>query len=229
MRILTPARGLCAVLALILIPSVAIAQYYGPEYGPYGPGPYAYGPPDGPGPGPGYYRRGGRAYRGGRGGTVSYGGFRIANPGDPDQLDAVQHQIDIVNNAGLSRSSLKMFHGQPIKFGGRSHSEGREVVLGNLQGKGARPVLLHEFMHVYHRHLPGGNRNPTILRYYNEAVYNGLYQPGSYMMKNPGEFFAMTASAYLNGTVGRPPYNREAIAQQQPGYYAYLAKLFGPR
>ena len=49
------------------------------------------------------------------------------------------------------------------------------------------------------------------------------------MMSNPAEFFAVTASCYLNGTVARDPYTREAIRERQPDYYAYLSRLFGSR
>jgi hypothetical protein len=47
------------------------------------------------------------------------------------------------------------------------------------------------------------------------------------MLKNPAEFFAMTASAFLHGSIARPPYTRETVIRTQPVYARYLAQLFG--
>ena len=83
-------------------------------------------------------------------------------------------------------------------------------------------------MHILHRStFPGGFDNPTIERFYQEAVAGNLFPADSYMMSNRREYFAVTASCYLYGSVERPPYTRQAIAQQQPDYYAYLGRLFG--
>ena len=131
---------------------------------------------------------------------------------------------------------LTRFRSVPIRisvsfFGGGSHcSGGSEVVLGSLQPNDERPVLLHEYMHVLeYRTFPGGFRNPTMLRFYEQAREHGLYPPDSYMMSNPAEFFAVTASCYLHCTVARDPYTRATIQERQPDYFAYLSRLFGPR
>jgi hypothetical protein len=42
------------------------------------------------------------------------------------------------------------------------------------------------------------------------------------MLRNPGEFFAMTASAYLYGRIARPPCDRATVRAMQPYYYRYL-------
>ena len=111
---------------------------------------------------------------------------------------------------------------------GSHYSGGSEVYLGSLAPNDDRPVLLHEYMHVLHfRRMPGGVRNPDIRHFYEEALARNLYPAGSYMLSNPAEFFAMTASCYLHGTVARPPYDRATIQAQQPDYYNYLAHLFG--
>jgi len=91
-----------------------------------------------------------------------------------------------------------------------------------------QPVVLHELLHAYHFHmLPGGFHNPDVLRYYQNAIRGQRYKPGAYVLKNPLEFFAVTASLYLWGHVDREPFTRENLREQQPIYYAWLGALFG--
>ena len=226
--------GAAAALAsLAMAPAVAGVlpiQYGGPTMGdPYG------GTPDA---GPG---RPAQA-RGPVGPFQSYRGFRV-DLGEargaidvPSALAEIEHQIDIVDRAGVSPSMLAEFRAVPIRIsasfagGGGHYGGGSEVTLGSLQPNDDRPVLLHEYMHVLeYRSFPGGFHNATVGRFYDEARASGLYPAESYMMSNPAEFFAVTASCYLNGTVARDPYTRAAIRERQPDYYAYLTRVFGPR
>ena len=222
-------------------------QYDGPMMGAPGDGM----PGDvGPGMGPGYGGRGPsgggmgqrRESHGPMGPFESYRGFRVdigEAQGTIDVASAmgeVEHQIDIVDRSGVGASMLARFRAVPIRIsasfaGGGSHYRGgSEVTLGSLQPGDDRPVLLHEYMHVLeYRTFPGGFRNPTVRRYYEEAQARGLYPAESYMMSNPAEFFAVTASCFLNGTVARDPYTRAAIRERQPDYYAYLSSVFGRR
>ena len=170
---------------------------------------------------------------------VDYHGFQIdiggvegvMNP--TNAIGSVEHQIDIVDSAGLSPSMLRLFRSVPIRVSARfaegSHySGGSDVVLGGGFNDD-RPVLLHEYMHVLnYKTMPQGFHNPTIVGFYKEALEKGLYRPGAYMLLNPSEFFAITASCYLHGTVAREPFTKEAILEKQPDYYAYLARMFGP-
>ena len=217
-------------------------QYADPGFGgPYG-GPYANGMGGYPGQGQGF--RGGPGQQGRAafptGRYVVYHGFKI-DVGEaegrvdvPSALTALDHQIDIVDRSGLSASLLQTFRSVPIRISvtftgsGGHYKGGQEVVMGSLAANDDRPVLLHEYMHVMHyKRFPGGFQNPTIRHFYEEAMARNLYPAGSYMLTNPAEFFAMTASCYLNGTVARPPYDRATIRNQQPDYYAYLGQLFG--
>ncbi len=210
----------------------------GMERGPFmGPGPY------GPGRnfrGVGRHRR--RADRGPIGPFASYHGFRIDLGEAQGRIDVrsalgeVEHQIDIVDRSGVSPAMLARFRAVPIRIsvsfsgGGSHYTGGSEVTLGALQPNDDRPVLLHEYMHVLeYRTFSGGFHNATVGRFYEEARERGLYPQGAYMMSNPAEFFAVTASCYLHGTVARDPYTRAAIRERQPDYYAYLSRLFGPR
>ncbi len=233
---------------------VLLAQYDGPGYyGPYGPGGgYDEGPFGGMPPGYGrdgpYRDRSGYAalrhrrepIRHGILQRVSYHGFRIdlsrgaGSPSLASEVASVEHQIDIVDSVGLSMSDLQLFRSLPIRvargLGDTGHySGGSTVALNDLSASDNRPILLHEYMHVlHHRRIPGGFHNPEIRHFFDEARSEGLYQPDAYLMRNPGEFFAVTASCYLYGTVAREPFDRQTIRQRQPDYYAYLERLFGP-
>ena len=233
---------------------VVPVQYGGPMMGgpmmgdPYG-GPPGFDPRMGPGPdgqdfdgpGPGYRgMRRPRPQRSAAGSFRSYHGFRIDLAGarggrdGSGALAAIEHQIDIVDRSGVSPSMLAQFRAVPIRVstssGGSHYSGGSRVTLGALQPDDDRPVLLHEYMHVLeYRSFPGGFHNGTVGRFFEQARAEGLYPPDSYMMSNPAEFWAVTASCYLNGTVARDPYTREAIRERQPDYYAYLSRVFGPR
>ena len=91
------------------------------------------------------------------------------------------------------------------------------------------PVLLHEFLHVYHaRMMPRGFDNKGIQDYYGEAKSKDLYGKEAYAIKNHKEFFAVTASIFLAGKDStHEPFTREKLKEKQPEYYKYLAGVFG--
>jgi hypothetical protein len=47
------------------------------------------------------------------------------------------------------------------------------------------------------------------------------------VLSNAAEFYAVTASLFLYGSVARPPYNRQTLRAAQPDYYNYLIRMFG--
>jgi hypothetical protein len=62
------------------------------------------------------------------------------------------------------------------------------------------PVMLHEFLHVYHaRLMPQGYDNRGILAFYAEGKSKNFYPKEAYVLKNNREFFAVTASIFLAG------------------------------
>ena len=62
------------------------------------------------------------------------------------------------------------------------------------------PVMLHEFLHVYHaRLMPQGYDNRGILAFYAEGKSKNFYPKEAYVLKNNIEFFAVTASIFLAG------------------------------
>lgn len=90
-------------------------------------------------------------------------------------------------------------------------------------------VLLHELLHAYHaRLLPDGYANKGVIAYYALAKSQDMLPKEAYAMKNPMEFFAVTASIFLAGkSEFHDPKSREALKEKMPDYYKYLVGVFG--
>jgi hypothetical protein len=90
------------------------------------------------------------------------------------------------------------------------------------------PVMLHEFLHVYHaRLMPNGYENKGIKDFYGQAKAKQLYEKDAYVMKNQNEFFAVTASIFLAGKDVNEPHTRAQLKEKQPEYFKYLVGVFG--
>lgn len=91
------------------------------------------------------------------------------------------------------------------------------------------PVMLHEFLHVYHaRLMPNGYENKGIKDFYGQAKGKQLYDKDAYVMKNQNEFFAVTASIFLAGKDAvHEPHTRAQLKEKQPEYFQYLVGVFG--
>ena len=163
----------------------------------------------------------------------------INNQSDYDELlAATKEQIDIVYEVGLSEEVLTFFQSVPfelvppgsLKSPGRYGGKLRGLqVSAMLTAVGHKPVLLHELMHAYHdQRIESGFRNPDILKYFERAQGLTAYAPRSHMMENAGEFFACAATTYLYGVTAQEPFQREKVKKNQPEFFAYLQRLFGP-
>ncbi|UHC17731.1 hypothetical protein LRS73_07630 [Methylobacterium currus] len=173
-------------------------------------------------------------------GGESYRGYRIEMDRDVPNAEigrlrrAAEHQVDIVEATVLDGGTKAFLRRFPVivrtgSGAGSHYSGGDSVNIAVENPDDDRPILLHEYMHVYHfRKLPGGRNNPDILTFYGRARNGGFYPAGAYVLKNQGEFFAMTASAYLHGRLAREPFTRGELRRKQPVYYRFLARLFGP-
>jgi hypothetical protein len=91
------------------------------------------------------------------------------------------------------------------------------------------PVLLHELLHAYHAKLMGaGFDNLGVKAMYAQAVSKNAFGKEEYVMKNPTEFFAVTASVFLAGKgVISEPHTRAELKEKMPKYYKFLVELFG--
>ena len=91
------------------------------------------------------------------------------------------------------------------------------------------PVMLHEMLHAYHNKLMGGGiENLGIKAMYAKAVSQNAFPKEDYVMTNPQEFFAVTASVFLagKGAISEPK-TRAALKEKLPKYYKFLVELFG--
>ncbi|WP_342154125.1 hypothetical protein [Methylorubrum sp. SB2] len=173
-------------------------------------------------------------------GGERYRGYRIEIAQDVPNAEigklrqAAEHQVDLVEATGLDASTKAFLRRFPVvvRSGsgeGSHYSGGDSVTIAVDDPMDDRPILLHEYMHVYHfRKLPGGRNNPDILTFYGRARNGGFYPAGAYVLKNQAEFFAMTASVFLHGRLAREPFTRDELRRKQPVYYGFLSRLLGP-
>jgi len=91
------------------------------------------------------------------------------------------------------------------------------------------PILLHEFLHAFHKRLmPNGYDNLGIRGYFAQTKTKDVIDKKSYTLMNQMEFFAVTASIFLAGKESiHEPKTREALKEKLPDYYKYLVGVFG--
>lgn len=152
-------------------------------------------------------------------------------------LAAVKRQIEIVETVGLAEEVLKFFRSVPILMlpdstgtPGLYSKRNKRVALKYLDLAPTKPILLHEFLHAYHDQImAGGYENADIMHYYEMALQRYRMSKSEYFLSNEKEFFAVTASIYLYGSIKRAPFDRATIKTAQPLYWTYLEGLFGKR
>jgi len=171
--------------------------------------------------------------------NFDYRGWRIrasaaARAGRPDKsVRAIKAQIDIIEQLGLKPQVMNAWRALPIYA---DPSNGREVgrytadhriVLRVKRLDAKRPSLLHALLLAYQdQRLPGGFANPDVARFRQQITDRHVWPKTAIMLENNGEFFAVTASAYLYGEITREPYTRADLKKTQPDYYQWLASLF---
>ena len=176
--------------------------------------------------------------------TATYHGFTVELAGFGDDratqaaLVLVKEQIDMVERVDLSGAQLGFFRSLKLRISGDlrgfygTYNNG-EISLAPAQIDGHNPTLLHEYMHALHdKKLPGGFANKEIAAAYQDAFNVKRYEGtnGAYFLTNSHEFFAVTATLYLSGSLPyNRPYSRGSIRESQPIYYKFLGQLFGAR
>jgi hypothetical protein len=148
-------------------------------------------------------------------------------------IRAIKAQIDIVEQVGLKPEMLNTLRALPIEAdasAGREvgrYSADRRVLLRVKRLDAKRPALLHALLLAYiDRRMPSGFANPEIGRFRQQIIARRVWPKTAIMLQNNGEFFAVTASAYLYGEITREPYTRADLKKTQPEYFRWLAKLF---
>jgi len=152
----------------------------------------------------------------------------------PDRtVKAIKAQIDIVEQLNLKPPVLQAMRALPIyadPSNGREvgrYTADRRIVLRVRRLDAKRPALLHALLLAYQdQHLPGGFANPDVARFRQQILARHVWPKTAIMLDNDGEFFAVTASAYLYGEITREPYTRADLRKTQPDYYQWLGRLF---
>jgi hypothetical protein len=152
----------------------------------------------------------------------------------PDKtVRGIKTQIDIVEQLRLRPDVIAQMRTEPIYAdvsAGREvgrYSSDRQVLLRVRRLDPKRPSLLHALLLAYQdRHLPGGFANADIARFRQRIIDRHVWPKNAMMLQNNGEFFAITASAYLYGAITREPYTRADLRKTQPDYLQWLANLF---
>lgn len=150
-------------------------------------------------------------------------------------LAAARRQIEIVETVGLAEETLKFFRSVPIMLQpastgtpGLYSKRNKRVSLKHVDLAPNQPILLHEFLHAYHDQIMAdGYQNADILHFYEMALQRYRMSRSEYFLSNEKEFFAVTASIYLYGSIKRAPFDRKTIQSMQPLYWQYLEGLFG--
>lgn len=164
-------------------------------------------------------------------------GFRIdwqGGPQTPAVARSLAAQIALVKALPIDPAVAAFFADQVVTVdlaeGTHTRAGPRGVFFERRAMPPGNPVLLHELIHRYQLlRMPGGRDNPDVRRFYEQARASGLYPADAYMLSNPFEFFAMTASVVLNGRAARPPFTRANVAAKSPDLYRFIVATFGLR
>lgn len=175
---------------------------------------------------------------------MEYHGFHI----DDRQLEAgqresftasIHEQLDVVEKAGVPPAMLAFF--KQTRIAVDPAIKGNPGVFRGDGGAGAvfvrpepfpanKPILLHELLHAYHFNVLG-LRNGAIAAGFDAASAPGIYPPPfhrAHFLENAKEYFAVTGTIYLVGTIQQPPFNCAVLAKNDAAYLAFLAATFGP-
>lgn len=112
-----------------------------------------------------------------------------------------------------------------LKQPGRFGADG--LTLSDQISPAANPVLLHELIHAWHSSQSAEAQRVVIRQAYAAAQSSRRFRPDGYMLSNPREFLAMTASVVLWGRAAREPFTRDRVKATMPEFYAWLVDTFG--
>jgi hypothetical protein len=158
----------------------------------------------------------------------------VAKAQRPDKtVRAIKAQIDIVEQLHLKPQTMNAWRAMPIyadpsigREAGR-YTADHKIMLRVRRLDAKRPALLHALLLAHQdQRLPGGFANPDVARFRQGITDRHVWPKTAIMLENNGEFFAVTASAYLYGDITREPYTRADLKKTQPDYYRWLANLF---
>ena len=162
---------------------------------------------------------------------------------DASRLDvlhpALARQVALVEAAGVPADVLAFFRTVPIHVE-RDLPRPPGQFVGDRDGGFVRvlpdgmppdrPILLHELLHAFHADVIGLD-DRTIRDAFEAAKRSPDVPPGdasAHYLENAREYFAVTSTIFLVGSIRQPPYDCTVLRSTQPAYLAYLATRLGP-
>lgn len=155
-----------------------------------------------------------------------------------EMINRVDKQLDLVEGVNLKPSivefmrTIKLWANPNLapRWGAGHYNRATGVDFRVKELDPQKPILLHELLHAYHdQKLEYTNQD--ILNFWGDAkscvqrVGQGTepcWPSDSYMLKNAVEFFATTASVYLDGDIKRPPHSKEELCRNLQSYCVWL-------
>lgn len=155
-----------------------------------------------------------------------------------DAMASLEEQLRIVESVGLPPAILASMKktaivvdpdltGNPGIFAVRNGTGA--VYIRPIVFSADKPILLHELLHAYHFTTLGLDR-PEIRQEFQRVQGADLFPArfrSAHFLKNPKEFFAVTATLYLFGDIQQPPFRCTALSKLDGEYRAFLGALFG--
>ncbi|MDR3511407.1 MAG: hypothetical protein P4L73_07230 [Caulobacteraceae bacterium] len=147
----------------------------------------------------------------------------------------IRAQIDLVERLDLRPDVMAFMRSQPIYGDGLAaagaeagaYAPGGGVVLHVRRLDPKKPTLLYALLKAYQaQRLPGGLDNPDVAGLRRQSAARHVWPRDALMLQGNDEFFALTAAAYLYGTITREPYTRADLKKTEPQCYQWLANLF---
>jgi hypothetical protein len=140
----------------------------------------------------------------------------------PNEMLAMMKTIPVVADPSFSAP------GTSALFSGAKSLPKGEVRTNLKPMPNNRPILLHEMLHAYDWNA-WHFKNEIVNGAYQRAISEDLYPDsrGSHFLANAREFFAISGTIYLFGTIQQAPYNCDILAKTQERYLRFMEKLYG--
>jgi hypothetical protein len=162
----------------------------------------------------------------------------LSNAAVEDILPSIRKQIKIVLSVDLPEEVLRYMRTVPIVISKRPSEYRSEGLYRKVEGQwvvelvpenipSARPVLLHELLHAYHREFLAASTEIPMA--YQKALRSPLRTqfPDAHFLSSEKEFLAVLSSTYLFGRIQQPPYVCSALLRDQQDFLEFLEKVFG--
>ncbi|MBC9931017.1 hypothetical protein [Chitinophaga qingshengii] len=170
--------------------------------------------------------------------AARYRNFNVAYYGTvPSDIQAlVNGEIDQLYNTSTTSTTKSRMTGATINVynnpgqGDLFYNNGNVYIVNFAVYRnvhtGPGNVIFHELFHYLHdTWVSGGFNNSTIINLWQNCRNSGVYPPGSYVLSNQAEYFAVSAEAKYCNT-NRPPYNASTLAASDPNCNNVLSSNF---